>query len=285
MIFVVFFTYGLSADPLASFSNKISNAIWLSAQAFFNNGFSGIDAIIDREFLRNSFIIQLGMIGGSTLGALGIYVILELFSPVQLQRRLDDPAIDWSWITKLTVFGTIAITLLGGIWYWANMEQILPEEKGIIDHLAYAMLDYSAVRGSGFSLSNHEVISSSAVSQFIMIFAGGPFSTLGGLSMLGIAGASTLLVSKRFHFLQLSLTITKNWFVLVIIAFMLFIPLQMINNQQLSLKAFLVLFTCNMIDLDVYQGHLSSLLLVLINGIGRISLLLSCSLSFSKKTF
>ena len=83
----LFFMYGVPKGITDdSLNNKVLAALSLAINSFNNAGFSWWPQVIDHGFLAQNFIIQIGIIGGSVLGSLGVFVIYDLFSPKKLRE-------------------------------------------------------------------------------------------------------------------------------------------------------------------------------------------------------
>ena len=84
LILFLFFLYAIPVE-LTDFSiqKKSLAALSLSINSFNNAGFTHIYQFFDQGVLEQNFILQIGILGGSIIGSLGIFVIYELFSPLK----------------------------------------------------------------------------------------------------------------------------------------------------------------------------------------------------------
>jgi len=105
----LFFLYAIPIELVNNdISDKIFAALLLAINSFNNAGLAQIDRLIYPNLLNANFILQIGIIFGSSLGSFGIFVIDELFSPRNLRKRLANPDIDWLLITKISIYGASA---------------------------------------------------------------------------------------------------------------------------------------------------------------------------------
>ena len=147
LILFLFFLYAIPVE-LTDFSiqKKSLAALSLSINSFNNAGFTHIDQFFDQGILEQNFILQIGILGGSLIGSLGIFVIYELFSPLKLRARLADPTIDWSFITKISVYGVILLLLIGsGMFFLLESSNIL-KEKNIVESVIASMYEITGAR-------------------------------------------------------------------------------------------------------------------------------------------
>lgn len=178
----LFFMYSIPAE-LSDFSvhKKIIAALSLAINSFNNAGGA---QVFTPAILEQHFILQIGIIGGSTLGSLGIFVIYELFSPIKLRERLNDPFIDWSYITKISVYGTTLILLLGSASFYFIESGNFLAGKNLIESVIASVYEISSARGFGFYLTDSSV--TSVLKLLVSAVGSSPFSPGGGLTLLSL---------------------------------------------------------------------------------------------------
>lgn len=219
----LFFMYVIPAQVVdESLQKKIFTAMSFSINTFNNAGLSQLENFVSFNFFTHNYILQLGIIGGMVLGNLGMFVIYELFSPPKLRERFHNHTIDWSLITKISVFGTLAIlTIFSTIQFLSITEDNFNEVK-IIELVIASVYHVSSLRGFGFYYQGGATINDySLIDLFITIFGSGPFSTGGGLTLLTMTCGFIFLwrnKSKNKHF-DTIFSITKNLLFYCIIAF------------------------------------------------------------------
>lgn len=198
---IVLFIFFLYAIPIEltdlSFQKKVIAAISLAVGSFTNSGFSTLAYYFKSEVISQNFVLQIGIIAGAFLGNLGIFVVYELLSPIKLRERLANPDIDWSFITKISVYGGILILALGsGIFYVIESNGFL-SDKNIIESVIASIYEISSARAFGNSLSETiDSPGSNALKLFISAIGSGPFSTGGGLTLLSLYWIFSLVTTK-----------------------------------------------------------------------------------------
>ena len=178
----VFFLYAIP-NELANggFPNKLISALSLAVGSFNNAGFLLAEPMLLPDAIQNSYVIQIGIIIGSTVGHFGIFVIDELLSPRNLRIRIHRPDIDWSLITKTAVFGTaIILVIFSGIFYFVESDLVL-KDKNIVESVIASAFEITSYRGFGETLFNSEY---PIIKTITSAFFSGPFSTGGGLTLI-----------------------------------------------------------------------------------------------------
>ncbi len=284
-LFFLFFVYSIPAG-LSDYSvhKKIITALSLAINSF---NYAGAAQLFTPAVLEQNFILQIGIIGGSTLGSLGIFVMYELFSPIKLRERLNDPTIDWSFITKISVFGTALVLLSGSIaFYFIELKDFLAG-KNLMESVIASIFEISSARGFGFYLADNT--SASVLKSLISAIGSGPFSTGGGLTLLSLIWIYSSIwkhSAKSIHFI-LTNSILKNLIIYSLITFSIPTTLLLIIDSDTSVYSIFVnqfeLFTTNRLTITT-----SSILFIdLIKGTtiiaGRIGFITACYLTLRQQ--
>ncbi len=222
----LFFMYGMPKELTDhSLQKKVLAALSMAINSFNNAGFSMWSQFFYQGFVEQNFILQIGVIGGSVLGSLGIFVIYELLSPKKLRERLHDHTIDWSFITKVSVYGTALILITGSLSYYVFESNHLLKDKIIIESAFGSIYEVCAARGFGFPLfENSGYGITQHLKTAISIFGGGPFSTAGGLTIMVFAGLMSTFIKKknRTANINIAISLSKNLLYYYIICFIFF---------------------------------------------------------------
>jgi len=283
LILVLFFLYTVPGQQTENnYLNKIFVAIFLSVNSFNNAGLSHIQHLLKPELIEQNYILQIGLIFGMTMGSLGIFVINELFSTKQLRQRLYRPEIDWSLITKVSVFGTIfTLGFFSVIFYYLENNNYLAE-KNFIESSIASVYKISNARGFGLFLSeNTELTSSSIVKLLFSFFGAGPFSTGGGLTLLCLVWSYSLFAkgkSLNSH-KKLSIMLTKNLLIYSLISFNLLTILLIINDPGEKIwnviKDQWVVFSTNQLIIDMSANWSGNLLIGFTSIAGRMGFVIA----------
>jgi hypothetical protein len=177
----VFFLYSIPVSEVPE-GRKIWAVIALSAGSFHLAGIPFYNSFFSNTFLGQNFIVQLGITGGITLGSMGIYVLHELFSIRRLRQRLADTSIDWSFITKVSVFIGGVVIAISSLLFWLMEKDQLLSGKNITESAIAAVYEVSAARGFGVSIFDEG--KTEPLTSFVSMALAGPFSNGGGLTLL-----------------------------------------------------------------------------------------------------
>lgn len=281
-----FFLYGIPAELTGGhFMSKLFAALTLAVNSFNHAGFSLWPMFFQEGVVETNFIIQIGIIGGALLGGLGIFVLLDLFSPGRLRKRLHDPTIDWSFMTKLSFYGGVAM-LAGFLMLFLLTQKSILSDKNILESMAMGLMEAAAARGFGMHISAATASGLSSIAYYVLAFTGsGPFTTGGGATLLGLLFIYVLFKKKsalsgNVHKAYL---ISKNWIfislaVLLIVWFMNY----SFNSEITSIEFFDIYLTNNMTGGST--DNFSSLAIkTLTNIAGRLSFMLACFWTLTKK--
>ena len=287
----LFFMYSIPVEITDySLQKKLIAALSLAINSFNNAGFPLWQQVLDHGFLEQNFVLQIGIIGGTVLGSLGIFVIYELLSPIKLRERLNDYTIDWSFITKVSVYGTIFILILFScIFYFIESNAYL-KEKNIIESVIASIYEITSARGFGFYLAdNVQYNFTSAIKLFVATVGAGPFSTGGGLTLFSLVWMYSLVWKLRGISLPrrqagmdfiIANSIAKNLIIYSLVAFS--IPtflLFIIDSESTAYNSFmsqLELFTTNRMVLKASSDLTVDLIKSFTVIAGRIGFVIAC---------
>jgi trk system potassium uptake protein TrkH len=284
----LFFVYSIPAE-LADFSllKRIIFALSLAINSFNN---AGVSHLFTPEILEQNYILQIGLIGGSTLGSLGIFVMYELFSPIKLRERLNDTSIDWSFITKVSVFGTASILIIASIaFYFLELNNFLGD-KNLMEAVIASFYEISSARGFGFYLADQVELKFTTVLKILVSFFGsGPFSTGGGISLLGLVWLFSLIWkrnTKSAH-IVISKSIVIYFLYYTLITFGIFTFLLILFDSESTIYALLIgqleLFTSNHITLPSSSNGPVDLIRGATLFAGRIGFIAACFLTLKQQ--
>ena len=234
----LFFMYGIPKGITDdSLNNKVLAALSLAINSFNNAGFSWWPQVIDHGFLAQNFIIQIGIIGGSVLGSLGVFVIYDLFSPKKLRERLNDSNLDWSFISKVSLFGASFILISGSLSYYIIESHRLLLESNLIESVFASIYEICSSRGFGLSLfENSEYGTTNNLRTAISILGGGPFSTACGLTVMMFAGFILIFQKKdqKTAVHKTAISLSKNLLYYQVICFSLLYISMLLTGSEIS---------------------------------------------------
>jgi hypothetical protein len=287
----LFFFYALTGHTSnPSLHEKFISALSLAVYSFANAGLPNFTELVSPVRIEQSFILQIGVVIGNTLGHMGIFVLYELLTPKKLRERLADPSIDWSFITKITVFGTAFLFVIGSCAFYILESGHLLKEKNIIESVIASIYEISTARGFGSSLSENDLnLGSKLLHWFVSLIGSGPFSTGGGLTLLTIIWIYSLIWKNHKNPINIRIasSIVKTLFIYSIITFCLLFIIRLFINGDTPFHGLFVeqtkLFTTHHLMINEAYGWGESLVIGLTLIAGRIGFILACYLTLKKQ--
>jgi hypothetical protein len=281
-----FFFYGIPGELTGGdLLQKLLASLTLAVNSFNNAGFSLESLFFQSGVVQNNFMIQIGIIGGALLGGLGIFVLTDLFSAANLRRRLHDPAIDWSFMTKLSLFGAVVfLTGFSIVFLFTNQPAL--ESKNILESLAIGLTEATASRGFGMHISAATATDISSLAYNFTAFLGsGPFTTGGGASLLGLLFIYAIFKKKNSLSgnVHAGYMITMNWIIITLVALTIAWLLNYIFNAAITSNELHDIYLTNNMAGSSLDNFSSLVIKSMTNIAGRISFTLACFMTLIKK--
>ena len=280
----IFFLYALSgSDTNQSVYNQILPSLMLSIHSFNNAGLPFVESVSQLDSITHSFILQLGIIGGNTMGGLGIFVIDELLNPINLRRRLADPKIDWSPITKLSLFGGAFILLIFSCHFYIHEKGALLGDFQLIDSIIASIYETSSARGFGYSLFN-----SLQINEIVALFGAGTFTTGGGFTLVIIMPILSFFMKNHLKSMdwEIIAKLAKNLIIYFLIslcvASLIFLLIKNTTDSQYSFSKLMNTLNTNQLSVSHSISGSNSLFLGIVNIIGRLSFVVACIITLKQ---
>lgn len=218
-----------------SLGEKIYASIFHSISAFCNAGFSTLEFNFETPLATELYMLHIFMGVLIFLGGLGFPVIRDVFSPTMLRDRLLHPWKTWKLSTKVSIYTSIILIVLGMVaFYFLHVKAMFPD-KSPIALIGITFFQSVNLRTSGFNSINLENLPNALflISIFQMFIGASSASTGGGIktstfvvmmvAVIGsIRGKKQMSLSNRTISIDLiykafSVVIFSGLFVLLII--------------------------------------------------------------------
>ena len=285
----IFFLYAVSGiDTTLLLQQKIIAALSLSINSFHNAGITHLDVLLSKEELQLNTVIQIGIVAGTLFGQLGIFVIDELFSPVKLRYRLAYPQTDWSFITKVAVFGAAAVLGIFSLLFFFWEQQVALASRNLMEGLIASIAEVSSYRGFGYQFVENTSIGSKSILFIANLFGSGPFTTGGGFTLLIFPGLIYLLSSKnKDKDLRRSYLLSKNLVIYTIASFTIVaIATYFVQDNHeaydMIYRQWLMFSSNRFLWNEAAITNLHSIIDIITIMLGRISLVFACFLTLRK---
>lgn len=185
------------------FSQKIFYSIFHSVSAFNNAGFALFSNGLMEQNVENSYILHLVIAFLIILGGLGFSAIQDLFSIKNLRERLRLPWKTPHLSTKIALYTSIALIIIGTIvFYMLEINNTLSDKK-LVEAGITSFFQSVTARTAGFNTVDFAMVSQPMLIFFIflMFIGASSGSTGGGIKTstfsLMILSASATITGKR----------------------------------------------------------------------------------------
>ena len=166
-----------------STGEKIYASIFHSISAFCNAGFSTLEYNFETPLATELYMMHIFVGVLIFFGGLGFPVIRDIFSPAQLRDRLMHPWKEWKLSSKVAVYTSISLIVLGMAAFYFFYADEKYADKSPIALIAITFFQSVNLRTSGFNSINLENLPNILllISIFQMFIGASSASTGGGI--------------------------------------------------------------------------------------------------------
>lgn len=178
---LLFFTWS-SEVVFDSLKDKIFFTLFHAISAFCNAGFSLFSNNLYEPAMREAYVFHLVIAAAVIMGGIGFNTIEDLFSPAALRKRLASPWMDWKISTKIAVWVSVALLILGTLGFYIIEKDNTLADKNFLETLITSFF-HSAIRTSGFNTidTSQLMIPTLLMLMFLMFIGGSSNSVAGGI--------------------------------------------------------------------------------------------------------
>lgn len=189
---LLFFSWGNKIE-FAGFEEKLFFSIFHGISAFCNAGFSLFTDGLYQDVVRHSYIMHITIGMTVIVGGLGFSTIQDVFSPKKLRERLDKPWKDWKIGTKISIFTSLGLIIIGMLLYalteWNNSLLGLSNFEKLVTMFFQSV----TTRTAGFNTVDFSsLMTSTLIFMIFLMFIGASSGSTGG----GIKTSTFLLILK-----------------------------------------------------------------------------------------
>jgi trk system potassium uptake protein TrkH len=183
--------------PFDSFQQKLFYSIFHTVSAFCNAGFSLFENGFENAGIQNSHLLQWLIIGLVILGSLGFPSLRDIFSPRRLRERVKMPWKGWKTSTKISVYTSAALLVVGMIAFYFLELKNQPTIQNGLNSLTLATFQSVNLRSGGMSAISLENIAPPLIMicMFLMFVGGGSSSLAGGIKTSTFIVTLTAIIS------------------------------------------------------------------------------------------
>lgn len=164
-------------------ANRVFHAIFHAISAFCNAGFSLYSNGLFEEVIQTNYLLHWIIAGTIFFGSLGFPAIQDIFSRKKLKERMRFPWKDYSISTKIALYSSIILTIVGAIFVY-----LLEYNHTLIDQTYFgkvtgAMFQSVTTRTAGFNTVDFSLLTvpTLIVMIFLMFIGASSASTGGGI--------------------------------------------------------------------------------------------------------
>jgi trk system potassium uptake protein len=202
----IFYTWGEQVE-FDSLGKKIFYSIFHSVSAFCNAGFSLYSDGLYQSLVKDAYLLHIVIIGIIILGGLGFGVITDLFSPAALRERLEKPWKDWQIGTKMVLFSSMFLILIGTLVFYTLERNNVLKDMNALETIITSVFQSVTTRTAGFNTVDFTALTSPTLifMMGLMFIGASPGSTGGGIKtitfvLIAASAIATIRGNKNVEF-------------------------------------------------------------------------------------
>jgi trk system potassium uptake protein len=178
----IFFTWG-NEVYFENFGQKIFYSVFHSVSAFCNAGFSLFTDGLYAPEVRKAYMLHLVVAFTIIFGGLGFPVIEDIFSLKNLRDRLAYPWKDWKLSSKVAIYTSAALIVLGMIAFFLLEKNNSLKEMNFMERVITSFFQSVTTRTAGYNTVDFSRLTEPIiiVMIFLMFIGGSSASTAGGI--------------------------------------------------------------------------------------------------------
>ena len=177
---LLYFTWGEGVE-FSSIKDKIFFTLFHAVSAFCNAGFSLFTNNLYESVMREAYVFHLVIAIAVIFGGIGFNTIEDIFSPASLRKRLKNPWIDWNISSKIAVWVSLALLILGTVGiYFLESDNTLAD-KNFLEAVIASFFQSAISRTAGFnSIDLSQLMVPTMILMMFLMFIGGSSNSIAG---------------------------------------------------------------------------------------------------------
>lgn len=180
-IILLFIGFGSHGDEFSDTGSRLFHSVFHGVSGFNNAGFSTLpgglmyEHVIDNTFVHTIILILF------FLGGFGMVYVFDIFEVKRLRERMRKPWKTIEFGTKISLYFTLGLLLLGAVVFiifeWNNTL----EGKGNVSSVVTSLFQSMTTRNAGFNVVNTNELSMPVIIVFLfLMFIGASSGSAGG---------------------------------------------------------------------------------------------------------
>lgn len=172
--------YSLMGDVVQG-SDRVFFSIFHSISAFCNAGFSLFSNGLYEDVVQNKYVMHMVIAGIIFFGSLGFPAIQDLFGIKSLRRRMKQPWRDWALSTKISLYSSVILVVLGALLFFGLESENALSESNTFGKVTHSIFQSVTTRTAGFNTVDFGSLAvPTLVFMILFMFIGASSASTGG---------------------------------------------------------------------------------------------------------
>lgn len=177
---LLYFTWGEGVE-FNSIKDKVFFTLFHAISAFCNAGFSLFTNNLYEPFVRDAYVFHIVIAAAVILGGIGFNTIEDIFSPSALRNRLRNPWMDWKISTKIAVWVSLALLIIGTIGIYFLEKDNTLSDKNLLEAIISSFFQSTITRTAGFNtIDFSQLLMPTMILMMFLMFIGGSSNSIAG---------------------------------------------------------------------------------------------------------
>ncbi|BDD07874.1 potassium transporter [Fulvitalea axinellae] len=188
---LIYYSWGNGVEFIST-GQKVYFSVFHAISAFCNAGFSLFSNNLFESSIRHAYLMQVVVAVTVIFGGLGFTVIEDLFSPKKLRERLRKPWMDWRLSTKVAVYVSAFLIVLGTVIIFILEFDNTMDTLNVGEKMVASFFQSVVARTAGFnSVDIGGMRNATLIFVVVLMFIGASSGSVGG----GIKTSTFYLIS------------------------------------------------------------------------------------------
>jgi trk system potassium uptake protein TrkH len=179
-LILVFFTWGPDVH-FDSVGQKVFFSAFHAVSAFCNAGFSLFSSGLYQTGVASSYVLHIVLALTLIMGGLGFSAIQDLFAIKNLRDRLANPWKDWALSTKIAVYTSFILIVLGTVVFYLLEKDNVLQNQNFMEGMIASFFQSASARTAGFNTVDFGALRTPTLLLIIVLmFIGASSGSVGG---------------------------------------------------------------------------------------------------------
>ncbi|WP_165851347.1 potassium transporter TrkG [Brumimicrobium aurantiacum] len=261
--FICIFTLLKPEGMFADNSSRVFHSLFHAISSFCNAGLTTIPDGLMNPLLINNYLLHSVTLGLFFLGGFGMIYLFDIFGIKSLRKRMKSPWKTLRFDTKISLYTTLFLLVLGGVVFYAFEYNKSLEDKSGFGAMITTLFSSMTTRNAGFSTVDISSLSLPVLVFFLfLMFVGASSGSSGGgirVSTFAIMVSSVVSTIKRKPHVELFKRTIENELVLKAYSiFIFFVVGNLIGIFALLITEYQAIESGKFLLIDIIFEHVSA---------------------------